>query len=132
MRDKASSRTAQPAPTDPRERAVAAHFERAGLSPGEGRIRGGRALASAAGRLLERVLKQVDLKRFVVAGGDTSTTAVKMLGIAALEMIAPLTPGAPMCRALAPNHRLDGRELVLKGGQMGGPSFFSQVKAGRL
>ena len=131
MRDKASSRTGSTGPDDPRERAVAAHFERAGLSPGEGRIPGGRALV-AAGRLLERVLKQVDLKRFVVAGGDTSTTAVKMLGIAALEMIAPLTPGAPMCRALAPNHRLDGRELVLEGGQMGGPSFFSQVKAGRL
>ena len=117
---------------DPRERAVADHFARAGASPEEGRIRGGRALASASGRLLERVLPRAHLKRFVVAGGDTSTTAVKMLKVDALEMIAPLTPGAPLCRILAPEHYLDGRELVLKGGQMGGPSFFSQVRAGRV
>lgn len=117
---------------DPRERAVADHFARAGASPEEGRIRGGRALAAASGRVLERVLPRADLKRFVIAGGDTSTTAVKMLNIDALEMIAPLTPGAPLCRILAPDHYLDGRELVLKGGQMGGPAFFSQVRAGRV
>lgn len=56
---------------------------------------------------------------------------MKHLGISALEMIAPLTPGAPLCRVLAPGHRLDGREVVLKGGQMGGPDFFLQAKAGR-
>ena len=116
---------------DPREKAVAEHYARAGVSPEEGRIRGGRALATAAGRLLQRVLPSADLKRFVVAGGDTSTTAVKMLGVDALEMIAPLTPGAPLCRVLAPGHYLDGRQVVLKGGQMGGPSFFSQARAGR-
>ncbi len=117
---------------DPREQAVADHFARAGAARQEGRIRGGRAIASAAGRLLERVLPRARLQRFMVAGGDTSTTAVKMLGIDALEMIAPLTPGAPLCRVLAPDHYLDGSEVVLKGGQMGGPSFFSQVKAGRV
>jgi uncharacterized protein YgbK (DUF1537 family) len=117
---------------DPRERAVADHFARERASPEEGLIRGGRAIASATGRLLERVLPRANLKRFVVAGGDTSTTAVKMLRIDALEMIAPVTPGAPLCRVLAPGHYLDGREVVLKGGQMGGPSFFSQVRAGRV
>ena len=55
-----------------------------------------------------------------------------MLSIEALEMVAPLVAGAPLCRVLAPGHDLDGREVVLKGGQMGGPSFFSQVRAGRL
>ena len=117
---------------DPREQAVADHFARTGVSPEQGRIRGGRALAAAAGQLLQRVLPGADLRRFVIAGGDTATTAVKMLNIDALEMIAPLTPGAPLCRVLAPNHYLDGREVVLKGGQMGGPSFFSQARAGRV
>ena len=117
---------------DPRERAVADHFARTGVSPEQGRIGGGRALAAAVGQLLQRVLPGADLKRFVIAGGDTSTTAVKMLNIDALEMIAPLTPGAPLCRILAPDHYLDGREIVLKGGQMGGPPFFSQVRAGRV
>ena len=117
---------------DPREKAVADHFARTGMSPEQGRIHGGRALAVAAGQLLQRVLPDAALRRFVIAGGDTATTAVKMLNIDALEMIAPLTPGAPLCRVLAPNHYLDGREVVLKGGQMGGPSFFSQARAGRV
>ena len=117
---------------DPREKAVADHFARTGVSPEQGRIRGGRTLAAAAGQLLRRVLPGADLRRFVIAGGDTATTAVKMLNIDALEMIAPLTPGAPLCRVLAPDHYLDGREVVLKGGQMGGPSFFSQARAGRV
>ena len=117
---------------DPRERAVADHFAGSGVPAEESRIRGGRAIAAAAGRLLQRVLPPSHLRRFVVAGGDTSTVAVKMLSIDALEMISPLTPGAPLCRVLAPGHDLDGREVVLKGGQMGGPSFFSHVRAGRV
>ncbi|MET0746492.1 MAG: four-carbon acid sugar kinase family protein [Microvirga sp.] len=119
-------------PSDGREAAVAAHFSQAGLTAGEGRIRGGRALASAAGRILAQVLDRVALERFMVAGGDTSTAAIKMLGLEALEMIAPLVPGAPLCRILGPGHPLDGRQVVLKGGQMGGPAFFAQVKAGRV
>lgn len=119
-------------PADPREGEVAAYFARAGQSADAGRIQGGRALAAAAGRLLDGVLRRVDLPRFAVAGGDTSTTAVTLLGIDALEMVAPLVPGAPLCRVLAPGHHLDGREVVLKGGQMGGPDFFSQIKAGRV
>ena len=111
---------------------VMEHFARLGLSAEEGRIRGGRALASAAGTLLAHVLKRTPLDRFVVAGGDTSTAAVKQLDIDALEMVAPLFPGAPLCRALAPGRPLHGRELVLKGGQMGGPDFLLQARAGRV
>ena len=118
-------------PADPREAMVMDHFARLGPSAEEGRIRGGRALASAAGALLAHVLKRTPLDRFVVAGGDTSTAAVKQLDIDALEMVAPLFPGAPLCRALAPGRPLHGRELVLKGGQMGGPDFFLQARAGR-
>lgn len=118
-------------PDDPRERAVAAHFDATGASPEQSRIRGGRAIASASGRLLQRVLPQAGLRRFVVAGGDTSTTAVKMLSIDALEMVAPLAPGVPLCRVLAPGRELDGCDVVLKGGQLGGTSLFSQARAGR-
>jgi uncharacterized protein YgbK (DUF1537 family) len=117
---------------DPRETSVKAHFARQGLSDEGGRIQGGRALARAAGILLERVLRRVALDRFVVAGGDTSTAAVKALGIDALEMVASLAPGAPICRALAPGRDLHGQELVLKGGQIGSPEFFLQAKAGQV
>jgi uncharacterized protein YgbK (DUF1537 family) len=52
------------------------------------------------------------------------------LGIEALEMIAPLTPGAPLCRAIAPGTAVDGLELVFKGGQVGAENYFESVKAG--
>jgi 3-oxoisoapionate kinase len=119
-------------PSDPREALVTDHFARLGLSAEDGRIKGGRALASAAGALLANVLKRAPLDRFVVAGRDTSTAAVKQLDIDALEMVAPLFPGAPLCRARAPGRPLDGRQLVLKGGQMGGPDFFLHARAGRV
>jgi len=106
--------------SDPREAMVIDHFGHRGFSGEAGSIQSGRALASAAGGLLDSMLKLVPLDRFVVAGCDTSTAAVKQLGIDAVEMVAPLFPGAPLCRALAPGHDLHGRELVLKGGQMGG------------
>jgi uncharacterized protein YgbK (DUF1537 family) len=50
----------------------------------------------------------------------------------ALEMVPPLVPGAPLCRALAPGRDLDGRELVLKGGQIGGPDSFLNARDGRV
>jgi 3-oxoisoapionate kinase len=119
-------------PDDPRERQVVDHYKAAGMTADSGRIKGGRALANALGTLVSRLLERVALDRFVVAGGDTSSASIKLLGIDALEMVAPLAPGAPLCRALAPGRSLHGRELVLKGGQIGGPDFFVQVRAGRL
>jgi uncharacterized protein YgbK (DUF1537 family) len=44
---------------------------------------------------------------------------------------AGLAPGAPLCRAWSALPRRDGLEIVLKGGQMGTPSFFASVRAGR-
>ncbi len=118
-------------PGDPREARVNEHYAKNGQSAEAGRIEGGRALANAAGVLLDGILRRASLERFVVAGGDTSTAAVQTLGIDALEMVAPLAPGAPICRALAPGRDLHGRELILKGGQIGGPDFFLRARAGK-
>jgi uncharacterized protein YgbK (DUF1537 family) len=66
----------------------------------------------------------------VVAGGDTSTHAVKQLGMDALTFAAPLSPGAPLCICHAPGSPLDGLELVLKGGQVGAETFFADARKG--
>lgn len=118
-------------PDDPREAAVASEFAQSTLSESEARVQGGRRLAKTAARILERVLQRVDLERFVVAGGDTSTAAIGRLGLDALEMVAPMAPGAPLCRVLAPGKRLDGVEVVLKGGQVGGRDLFRDAKGNR-
>ena len=90
----------------------------------------GEAFAAALGNRLRELLLVSGVRRIVVAGGDTSTHVVKQLGLDALTFVAPLAPGAPLCRGYAPDSPLDGLELVLKGGQIGPEEFFAQVRDG--
>lgn len=79
------------------------------------------------GEWLQELVLLSGVRRIVIAGGDTSTRAVMQLGLSALTFVAPLAPGAPLCRGHATGSRLDGLELVLKGGQIGPEDFFTQV-----
>jgi len=88
-------------------------------------------LGSALGVVILATLKHTSVKRLCLAGGDTSSHAASALGIEALEMIAPLTPGAPLCRATAPGSSADGLEVVFKGGQVGGENYFEIVLKGK-
>ncbi len=88
-------------------------------------------LGTALGKVLRGALAQHPVRRVCIAGGDTSSFAARALGIEALEMIAPLTPGAPLCRAFAPNSPCDKLEVVFKGGQVGAENYFETVKNGK-
>jgi 3-oxoisoapionate kinase len=92
---------------------------------------GGEKLGTRLGVLLRELLKRSEVRRAVVAGGDTSSHAVRQLGIEALTFARITTPGAPLCRVHAPGEMLDGLELVLKGGQVGPENFFEVVKKGK-
>lgn len=85
--------------------------------------------AAATGRLLRAIMTGAHLSRLVVAGGDTSSHAVAALDIWGLSYRAPLVPGAPLCAVHSDDPRLDGLEIVLKGGQMGPPDFFDVALA---
>ena len=89
-----------------------------------------RHFGKALGKILRGALKPGGVRRICIAGGDTSSFAARALGIQALEMIAPLTPGAPLCRAFAPGSPANGCEIVLKGGQVGAEDYFEVVKRG--
>lgn len=88
------------------------------------------------GRLLGVIAKEGvekgNVKRVVVAGGDTSSYAARAMGIEALEIIAPLVPGAPLCKAYSINKAIDGIEVNLKGGQVGGEDYFLILKNGTV
>jgi uncharacterized protein YgbK (DUF1537 family) len=84
-------------------------------------------LGATLGELARDLIATNGVKRLVVAGGDTSSYAARALGIESLEMLAPLTPGAPLCRVRAPNSPADGIEIVFKGGQVGAPNYFGLV-----
>ncbi|MGF1476001.1 MAG: four-carbon acid sugar kinase family protein [Geminicoccaceae bacterium] len=80
------------------------------------------------GQLLSSILERTKIDRAVIAGGDSSGHGALEMGIHALTAYAPIAPGSMLCEA----HR-DGKriQLALKGGQMGGPGYFSAVKRGR-
>ena len=89
-------------------------------------------LGRALGQLARDAIAQTGVKRLLLAGGDTSSYAARALGIEAVEMIAPLAPGAPLCRALAPGSPADGVEINFKGGQVGAADYFGAVALGRI
>uniref|UniRef100_UPI0035CB70D1 four-carbon acid sugar kinase family protein n=1 Tax=uncultured Sphingomonas sp. TaxID=158754 RepID=UPI0035CB70D1 len=90
----------------------------------------GERLGAALGRVARAVVRETGLRRLLFAGGDTSSHGVAQLGIDALTWAAPIEPGAPLVRAHATDPAVDGLELVLKGGQMGGDGFFETVRRG--
>lgn len=87
----------------------------------------GRILGTFLGKLAKKIIQEIGVKRLVFAGGDTSSYATRQLGINAMEMITSVAPGAPLCRCHSNDIHLDGLELVLKGGQFGKESYFTEV-----
>jgi uncharacterized protein YgbK (DUF1537 family) len=76
---------------------------------------------------LRGVLESVPLRRVGVAGGDTSSFALQALDVWGLSYRGQLAPGVALCRAHAHGARLDGVELMLKGGQMGPVDMFARL-----
>ncbi|MBB6733240.1 four-carbon acid sugar kinase family protein [Cohnella zeiphila] len=89
-----------------------------------------RLLGAELGRLSRTLIADTGLSRLLVAGGDTSGYVVRELGVGALECVSSLAPGVPLIRTFAEDSPMDGLELALKGGQVGGESFFENVRNG--
>jgi uncharacterized protein YgbK (DUF1537 family) len=87
-------------------------------------------LAQASGIFLQRLLPMTSVRRIGVAGGDTSSHALKALDIWGLSYLGKLSSGVALCRAHADGAREDGIELMLKGGQMGGEDLFDRLANG--
>ncbi|UOM34369.1 four-carbon acid sugar kinase family protein [Acuticoccus sp. I52.16.1] len=107
-------------PDDPAVARFDAALDRTGTARGEAARRIGRGL----GRIVRELVSRHRLTRAVISGGDTSGYATAELGVYALSALAPLAPGAPLCRTWADDPAFDGLELALKGGQMGAADFF--------
>ena len=98
-------------------------------APDEGVSEGGHGIGRGLGRILAELVRKHGLKRVVVAGGDTSSHAMRELDIQALELLVPLPncPGSPLCIG----HLGGGRgtlEVAFKGGQVGTDDYFRIVR----
>lgn len=88
---------------------------------------GSRQLGSALGKIALAAVTQAKLRRIMFAGGDSSSYAARSLGIDAVEMIRPLAPGAPLCRAHSTDPLVEGLAVNFKGGQVGTDDYFANV-----
>ncbi|MEA3085196.1 MAG: 3-oxoisoapionate kinase [Paraburkholderia sp.] len=87
-------------------------------------------LAHTCASLLREVLGKVRLQRIGIAGGDTSSFAIRALDAWGLSYFAPLSAGVTVCRLHADSSELDGMEIMLKGGQMGDANLFEELLNG--
>jgi uncharacterized protein YgbK (DUF1537 family) len=69
------------------------------------------------------------VRRVATSGGDSSSHAVEALGVESLEVAGSPIPGAPLCRIRSADRAIDGCEIMLKGGQTGGPDSFGRAMA---
>ena len=82
-------------------------------------------LGHLLGTIAQAAIEERLTRRILFAGGDTSSHAARALGLTVLEMIAPVVPGAPLCRASSDLPSIDGIQVNFKGGQVGAPDYFT-------
>ncbi|WP_108663303.1 four-carbon acid sugar kinase family protein [Acuticoccus kandeliae] len=87
-------------------------------------------LGEGLGLILNEIVRTARLTRTAIAGGDTSSAAARGLGLYAVTAEAPLAPGVALLKGHGDDPATDGLEIALKGGQMGPPNFFEQLRAG--
>jgi uncharacterized protein YgbK (DUF1537 family) len=101
-----------------------------GLTFEQARIHAGRQLGQCLGRLTQDLLKEIPIPRLLLSGGDTSSAIMQQLGPQALEVVARISTGAPLCKLLSDQPHLHALQVALKGGQMGSEDFFVTAKQG--
>jgi uncharacterized protein YgbK (DUF1537 family) len=86
---------------------------------------------AAAGQLVETALATLaraafaaGVRRFVVAGGETSGAVTQALGVSQLDIGAEIAPGVPWCYARSEGQTI---ALALKSGNFGTESFFADA-----
>ena len=92
------------------------------------------AIGRALGQIECALIERAGLRRAVIAGGDTSSHALRQLGVYALTTRLPLptTPGSPLCLAHCDDDAFEGLEIALKGGQIGADDYFTKMRLGKV
>ncbi|HZH60137.1 MAG TPA: four-carbon acid sugar kinase family protein [Metabacillus sp.] len=111
-------------PEDPAIAETRKLFDEMGIEKRES----GELIGSQLGKLTLEIMKATNIRRIIAAGGDTSGFVTKELKLFALEMVLPIDPGVPLCCGYSSDPTINGIEIALKGGQMGGPEFFVKIK----
>ena len=87
-------------------------------------------LGTLLGGILLRAFRSGEVPRAIVCGGDTSSYAARALGARSLSIARILTVAGAMCRLDAGESAVDGKLVMLKGGQVGDRRLFETVRVG--
>jgi uncharacterized protein YgbK (DUF1537 family) len=110
------------APNDPAEVAAA---RRAAAGRGLTPTALGRLVSAALAEITYRVVQEANVRRLVIAGGETSAAVAQRLHVTGLRIWKEIQPGLPSCLTLTGPPLL----LVLKSGSFGAPDFLAQAIA---
>ena len=82
-------------------------------------------------RLAHTALARAGLTRLVVAGGDSSSFTMRQLGALALEIKAShFKQNAHVCTLISNDPLINGKEVLLKGGQVGADDLYGCMLEG--
>jgi uncharacterized protein YgbK (DUF1537 family) len=85
------------------------------------------AIAEAAASVISIASRAGAARRVIVCGGDTSSRVTRLLGVESLSISANPWGNVVLLRAHAADPAIDGLELLLKGGQVGADTLFTDV-----
>lgn len=80
-------------------------------------------ISEAIATITSEVMKKTGQYRFVIAGGDTSATVCKVLGIQGMRVWQEIQPGLPSCVS----HTDPSYFFVLKSGSFGNETFIEEA-----
>ena len=95
-----------------------------GLTPGAL----GRLISSSLGKIAKQLCQKGELNRLIVAGGDTSATICRALGVTHMVAYREIQPGIPSLLSL-PESTASPMLLVLKSGSFGSDMFLREALA---
>ncbi|KAF2414943.1 hypothetical protein B1729_02465 [Microbacterium sp. B35-04] len=87
------------------------------------------AIAEAAASVISTVARHGASRRVIVCGGDTSSRVTRLLGVESLSIAANPWGNVVLLRAQSGDPAIDGLELLLKGGQVGSDTLFTDIAA---
>lgn len=114
-------------PQDPRIRAMAEMAEKLSLTAAEANA----TLGNELGDMARNIIGHSQVKRLVIAGGDTAGRVQQSLKIEALQVSKPIGIAAPLCYVFSRQPEFNGLEIAFKGGQVGSRDYLHQAQCAR-
>lgn len=88
-------------------------------------------LGDELGDMARDIVGNSQVKRLVIAGGDTAGRIQKFLQIEALQVSKPIGIAAPLCYVYSKQPELNGLEMAFKGGQIGSRDYLYHAQYAR-